>query len=177
MQEVSYRVDKRKYSKWLASIWLPPYLTKLAVAFTIGLGVLLFVFDHWIIVSIIILAIVLLWVVKALSHPPPLDIPIQDPGPLRFDEEGLYWCDLKGPFQWLWSELSRFEIGQDKKTGQIRIRFDVPDDERFDRVSRWVFRRPSRRIHGLIADIYEAPLEEVADNLNNYRNRALMGQT
>lgn len=173
MQEVSYSIETRKYAEWVASIWLPPLPTKLAVVLTIGLGILLFVVDHWVIVTLVILGIVLLWGMKAFTHIPPPESRGKDPGPLCFDEGGLHWCDLKGSFKWSWSELSRFEIGRDRKTGRARIRFDVPDDDRFDRVSRWVFRRPSKRIHCLISDIYEVPLDEIADNLNTYRDRAL----
>ena len=174
LQEISYNIDKRKYAEWVASIWPSPLPTKLAIVLTIGLGILFFVVDHSIIMTIVILGIVLLWVIKAFSHRPPPESGGNVPGPLRFDQGGLHWCDLKGHFKWSWSEVSRFEIGRVRKTGQIRILFSVPDDDRFDRVSRWVFRRPSKRIHGTICDIYEASLEEIADNLNKYRDRALV---
>ncbi len=173
MTEITYDVDKKKYAEWMASIWRPPLPTKVAVGLTIALAILLFVFDHWLVVAMVAMSIVLLWVFKAFSHVPPpkypTHLPEGLPGPLRFDEEGLHSGDLKGPFKWSWCELSDFEVRRDEKTNQTWLHFNAPNDARFDRVSRWVFRHPSKRLQGRIPDIYEAPLEEIASRLNEYR--------
>jgi len=93
---------------------------------------------------------------------------------LRLDEAGLTYTYARRDFRscrhWSWSELSAFE--RDDVAGP-RIRFRLPKlDPEQARRDPWVREVTPEGAVVVVQDIYDAPLDEIAARLNDYRARA-----
>ena len=83
---------------------------------------------------------------------------------LRLDDEGLTYGNLFGAKHWPWRDLSAFAL-RGPASKNVHITFAVPGKPG------WTVNRTDTK--ALIADIYDTPLEDIAANLNEYRDRAL----
>ncbi len=93
---------------------------------------------------------------------------------LIIDAEGLTWVAAGLHQRWLWWDLSSFELREGGLLGD-RLVFKV--NSRSDSAP---LRSPFALLtaggrNAALADIYEAPLAEIAGRLNDYRRQALGG--
>jgi hypothetical protein len=96
---------------------------------------------------------------------------------LRLDREGFAYMRLGRVTRWAWRDLSAFEV----RRGSLRwgrkqvalVTFAVPRDDRLSRFLRWAYALGGSRAVSVIEDVYDAPPEEIARQLNEYRERVL----
>ena len=90
---------------------------------------------------------------------------------ITLSDMGLFFTSGQKTFRWSWQDLSPFEVRAAKPfrswTGVSHIRIALRDDGAIKRFLR------SWREPRMIVDAYETSLEEIAAQLNEYRNRAL----
>ena len=90
---------------------------------------------------------------------------------LQLDEVGLTYKRAGQRGAWPWRDISAFTIA--RGWGGPCIEFAVSGDD-----GRWrtaPLRRTKAGLTGTIPDIWDAPLEDIAATLNEYRERALGG--
>ena len=97
---------------------------------------------------------------------------------LRLHKDGLVIERGRRRQRWSWKDLSEFRIVRLKKRavsalGSKLLLFDASDSDFQSRVLRWHFGISSAGPTVVIEDIYDAPIDEIAARLNDYRARAL----
>ncbi len=97
---------------------------------------------------------------------------------LRLRKDGLVIERGRRRQRWSWKELSQFRVLRLKKRavpslGSKLLIFDSSDSDFQSRVLQWHFGVSSARPAVVIEDIYDAPIDEIAARLNDYRAGAL----
>ena len=93
---------------------------------------------------------------------------------VHLDDAGLAYTRLGKSHRWRWSETG--EIRPKKQwLDLVAIEFDSPSEVAWHfRVPPWSISRPASGPKTvMLPDVFEAPLDDIAAKLNEYRNRAL----
>ncbi len=94
---------------------------------------------------------------------------------LRLDDEGMTYGNLFGANRWPWRDLSAFALRR-QSGANAYVTFALPGKTGWT-VNQCPWERTAKGPKAMIEDIYDAPLDEIAAKLNEYRDRALGGVT
>ena len=122
----------------------------------------------WPIIAVVVLSIAAPWVTVLL-------VVWGKTNNLRLDHEGLAYMRLGRVVLWAWRDLSAVEVRRGKlRWGRKQVSlatFAVPRDDRLSRYLRWAYAIGGPQPVAVIEDVYDAPPEEIARQLNDYRQR------
>ena len=92
------------------------------------------------------------------------------PRTLTLDDQGLTYAFHRASRRWTWAELSTAEICSRKPRTDpyVRIRVDAIEWK-----TRWTLMESLSKAEIRLHAIYDAPLRDICDKLNEYRDRAL----
>lgn len=83
---------------------------------------------------------------------------------LRLDDEGLTYGNIFRSHRWPWADLSAFAISRRANKDRV-ITFAIPGKPG------WLLNQLDDK--AMIEDVYDTPLDDIAANLNLYRDHAL----